>query len=54
MVGSGFEVSYASSYALCGTLLPANPDMELSVPSPVPNLPTRCYVSHQDDNELNH
>ncbi|CAO2583435.1 hypothetical protein LEMLEM_LOCUS2742 [Lemmus lemmus] len=34
-------------------LLPADQDVELSAPSPVPGLPAGRHASHHDDNGLN-
>jgi hypothetical protein len=52
----GFEVIHAQ--AMHGVvhslpLLPADQDVELSVPSLAPCLPACCHASHHDDNGLN-
>ena len=53
-LGLGFEVSDAQgrpSVAL--SLMPANPDVELSAPPPAPSLPVRHYAFCHDNNKPN-
>ena len=55
-VGSmGFEVSdtQARPGSCLSFLLPVNPDVELSAPSPPPCLPACHHAPHHDDNGLN-
>jgi hypothetical protein len=55
-LGAGFESFSAQampSVAHSLILLPADEDVELSVPSPAPCLPACCHASYHDDNELN-
>lgn len=54
--GVGFEISYVQamhSVAPRISLLPRNQDVENSMPSLAPCLPTQWYVSCQDNNGLN-
>ena len=50
----GFKCSsQAQCLSLPVSLLPANPDEELLVPSPLPCLPAHCHASCNGDNGLN-
>ena len=55
-LGRGFEVSDVQarcSVSLSLFLLPADPDVELSAPSPAPCLSAHYHASCHDDNGLN-
>lgn len=50
----GFEVSKApASPSVSLSLLPVDPDAQLSATSPMPCLPTRCHVAYHNDNKIN-
>ena len=53
-LGMAFDISDAQARtSVVVFLLPADPDVELSAPSPAPCLPVCHPVSRHDDNGLN-